>query len=102
MIAQSKIKIKSHYLHLLKVIGVLAEINLNSHYAEMPSLNMGNGLTNGMAHVDPNKQILVNMDTIVSFVIQSGQVSVGGTISVSCHDNYVLKDNRKRTLEARL
>jgi len=32
-----------------------------------------------------DKQIHVDLNTIVSFVIQSGQVSVGGVISVSCH-----------------
>ena len=34
------------------------------------------------------KQIHVDLDTIVSFVIQSGHVSEDGVISVSCHVNY--------------
>jgi len=40
-----------------------------------------------MAHVSSDKQIQVDMDTIVSFVIQSGQVLEGGEISVSNHVN---------------
>ena len=36
----------------------------------------------------PDKQIHVGMDTIV-FVIQSGQVSEGGEISMSRYVNYV-------------
>ena len=48
-------------------------------------LNMHNGLTNGKAHMYLDKQIHVDVDTIVSFVIQSGQVSKGGGISVSHH-----------------
>ena len=32
-----------------------------------------------------DKQIHVDMDTIVTFVIQSGQASKGGAISMSCH-----------------
>jgi len=46
---------------------------------------MHNGLTNGKAHMYLDKQIHVDVDTIVSFVIQSGQVSKGGGISVSHH-----------------
>jgi len=36
----------------------------------------------------PDKQIHVDMDTIVSFLIQSGKVSEGRAISMSCHVNY--------------
>jgi len=39
-------------------------------------------------HVFSYKQIHVDLDTIVSFVIQSGQVSEGRVISVLCHVNY--------------
>ena len=39
-------------------------------------------------HVDSDKQIHMDMDTIVSYVIQSGQVLEGGVISVSHHVNY--------------
>ena len=45
-------------------------------------------LTNGKVHVDSDKQIHLDVDTIVSFVIQSGQVSVGGAISVWRHVYY--------------
>ena len=48
---------------------------------------MHNGLTNGKVYVNSDKQIHMNLDTIVSFVIQSGQVLEGGTISVSRHVN---------------
>jgi len=37
--------------------------------------------------MDSDKQIHVDLDTIVSFVIKSEQVSEGGAISVSCHVN---------------
>ena len=37
--------------------------------------------------MDPDKQIHLDMDTVVSFVIQSDQVSEGGAISVLCHVN---------------
>jgi len=36
----------------------------------------------------PDKQIHVDMDTIVSFLIQSEQVSEGRAISMSRHVNY--------------
>jgi len=36
-----------------------------------------------------DKQIHMSMDTLVSFAIQSGQVSEGGAFSVSCHVNLV-------------
>ena len=36
-----------------------------------PVLNMHNGKTNGQAHVYSDKQIHVDMDAIVSFIIQS-------------------------------
>jgi len=52
-----------------------------------PVLNMHNGKTNGKIHVYSDKQIHVPMDTMVSFVIQGGQVSEGGAISVSRHVN---------------
>ena len=45
-----------------------------------PVLNMHNDITNRKVHV--NKLIHLDMDTIVSFVIQSGQVSKGGAISM--------------------
>jgi len=38
-------------------------------------------------HVDSNKQIQGDMDTIVSFVIQNGSVSEVGAISVLGHVN---------------
>ena len=53
-------------------------------------LNIHNGLTNGKAHMYLDKQIHVDVDTIVSFVIQSGQVSKGGGISVSRHVKYLI------------
>ena len=46
---------------------------------------MHNILTNVKAHVYSDKQIHVDMDAIVTFVIQSGQVSEGEAISVSRH-----------------
>jgi len=46
-------------------------------------LNMHNGLINVKAHVYSDKQIHVNVNTIVSFVIQSGQVLEGGAISIA-------------------
>jgi len=52
-----------------------------------PVLNMHNGWTNRNVHMCSDKQILVDVDTIVSFVIQSGQVSEGEEISVLCHVN---------------
>ena len=62
---------------------------VNWHDAEKhPVLNMHNGLTNGKVYVNSDKQIHMNLDTIVSFVIQSGQVLDGGTISVSRHVNW--------------
>ena len=48
---------------------------------------MHNGLTNGKVHMYSDKQIHVDVDTIVSFDIKSGQVSEGGRISVSPHVN---------------
>jgi len=38
-------------------------------------------------HLFSDKQIHADVDTIVSFVIQSGQVSEGGAISVLCYIN---------------
>ena len=52
-----------------------------------PVLNMHNDLTNGKVQVFSDKQIPTDMYTIVSFVIQSGQVSEGGAISLSPHVN---------------
>jgi len=48
---------------------------------------MHNGFTNGNAHVFSDKQIPVDIDTIVPFVIQSGKVSEGRAISrhVNCY-----------------
>jgi len=40
-----------------------------------------------------DKQIHIDMDTIVSFVIHSGQVSEGGVISVFRHVNYFFISN---------
>ena len=48
-----------------------------------PVLNMHNGWTNGKVHVDWNIQIHLDVDTIVSFVIQRGQVS-GWSDHVNC------------------
>ena len=39
--------------------------------------------------MDSDKQIHVDVVTIVSFVIQSGQVSEGGVISMAFHFNLV-------------
>jgi len=50
-----------------------------------PVLNMHNGLINGTVQTELDKQIHVHVDTIVSFVIQSGQVSEGRGILVSLH-----------------
>ena len=50
-------------------------------------LNMHTGLTNGKVQVYSDKQIPMDLDTIVSFVTQSGQVLEGGAISVSRHVN---------------
>ena len=47
-----------------------------------PVLNMHNDLTNGKVQVFSDKQIPTDMYTIVSFVIQSGQVTEGGAISL--------------------
>ena len=52
-----------------------------------PALNMHNGKTNGKVHVDSDKQIHLDMDTMVPFVIKCGQVLEGGAISVSRHVN---------------
>ena len=52
-----------------------------------PFLYMHNGLTNGKVHMYSDKQIHVDVDTIVSFDIKSGQVSEGGTIFMSPHVN---------------
>jgi len=43
-------------------------------------------------HVFSDKQINVDMDKIVSFVIQSGQVSEGGVSSVSVYPFRRLQD----------
>jgi len=51
---------------------------------------MQNGLTNGKTHVYSDKQIHVDMYTIVSFVIQSGQVSESGMIAMSLHVNSLI------------
>ena len=51
-------------------------------------LNIHYGKTNGKANVYSDKQIQVDMDKIVSFVIQSCQVSEAGVILVSHHVNY--------------
>jgi len=42
-----------------------------------PVLNMHKGEINGKAQVYSDKQIPMDIDTIVSFVIQSGQMSEG-------------------------
>ena len=55
-----------------------------------PVLNMQNSETNRKAHVFSDKQIHVDLNTIVSFVTQSGQVSEDGAISVSRHVNYAI------------
>jgi len=44
---------------------------------------MHNGSTNGKVHMCSVKQIHMDVDTIVCFVIQSGQVLEGGAIA-SC------------------
>ena len=54
---------------------------------KLPVLNMHNDLTNGKVQVFSDKKILTDMYTIVSFVIQSGQVLEGGAISLSPHVN---------------
>ena len=46
---------------------------------------MHNDLTNEKVQVYSDKQLPVDVDTIVSFVIQSGQVLEGGAICVSRH-----------------
>ena len=51
---------------------------------------MHNGLTNGKAHEYSDKQTSMDMDTIVSFVLQSGQVPECGAISVLSHANCIL------------
>ena len=63
------------------------------HDADQPSLlNMHNWSTKGKVHVFSDKQINVDMDKIVSFVIQSGQVSEGGVSSVSVYPFRRLQD----------
>jgi len=54
----------------------------------MPTLNMQNGSTSLKMQVYSDKQIHVNVDTIVSFVIHSRQVLEGGALSMSHHVNY--------------
>ena len=39
-------------------------------------------------HIDLDKQIHLEVDTLVSFVIQSGQMSEVGAISLSHHVDY--------------
>ena len=53
--------------------------------SKRPVLYMYNGKTNGKAHVYSDKQIHVDLDTIVPSVIQSRQVSEGRAVSVSRH-----------------
>ena len=55
-----------------------------------PVLNMHKGEINGKAQVYSDKQIPMDIDTIVSFVIQSGQMSEGWAASrhVNWNTNY--------------
>ena len=55
-------------------------------------LNMHNWSTKGKVHVFSDKQINLDMDTIVSYVIQSGQVLEGGVSSVSVNPFRRLQD----------
>jgi len=53
--------------------------------------NLHKCYTNGKAHMYSNNQLHMDMDTIVSFVIQSGQVWEGRAISLSRHVSFFKK-----------
>ena len=71
------------YLLLLDIVHIAYIWNLIDMMLKCPVLNMHTGLTNGKVQVYSDKQIPMDLDTIVSFVTQSGQVLEGGAISVS-------------------
>ena len=77
---------ESDVLHTSPLINYLMTESLYWQTIDMTSkclvLNMHNGLK---AHVYSDKQIHVNVNTIVSFVIQSGHVLEGGAISIAPH-----------------